>query len=267
MRGDKPDQGWNRDSSWEDGMGKLVAVVTGGTKGIGLGLAKALALRGASLAVTYLSDELAANKAREELGRFLHPGCGLLVLRGDAGDPQVVTEHYGRIRKELGPVGVLVNNAGVMPRRPFGEITVEEWDWTLRVNLSGAFYWSSQVVPDMVAMGFGRIVNISSIAARGGGVVGAHYAASKAGLLGFTKYLARELGPHGITVNAIAPAFIDDAGIFTGWSDEQKASLREKVAVPHLGKVEHVVRALEFFLDCPFATGITLDINGGAFMP
>jgi 3-oxoacyl-[acyl-carrier protein] reductase len=248
-------------------MEGTAAVVTGGTKGIGLGMAQALARRGASVAVTYLADRASAKGARERLEPLLAPGQRVLLLQGDVGDPRVVSSHYGIVREELGPVSVLVNNAGVMPRRSFGDIGFEQWDETLRTNLSGAFYWSSCVVPDMEAMGSGRIVNISSIAGRGGGVVGAHYAASKAGLLGFTKYLARELGPKGITVNAIAPAYIEDAGIFRSWNQQQKAALREKVVVPRLGLVEDVVRALEFFLDSPFVTGITLDVNGGAFMP
>jgi 3-oxoacyl-[acyl-carrier protein] reductase len=118
----------------------------------------------------------------------------------------------------------------------------------------------------MKKMQFGRIVNISSIAARGGGVVGPHYAASKAGMVGMTRYAAKELGPHGITVNAIAPAFIEDAGIFLDWSEEKKATLKEKVFVPRIGNADDVVRAFEYLIDSPFVTGVTLDVNGGAFM-
>jgi 3-oxoacyl-[acyl-carrier protein] reductase len=118
----------------------------------------------------------------------------------------------------------------------------------------------------MKKMKFGRIVNISSLAARGGGVVGPHYAASKAGMLGLTRYAAKELGPYGITVNSIAPAFIEDAGIFAEWSQEKKSMLKEKVFVARIGRAADVVRAFEYLVDSPFVTGITLDVNGGAFM-
>ena len=244
----------------------LTGVVTGGTKGIGLGIAAALLRRGASVAVTYRGDEPAAQKAGHHLRSLVGAGRGLLLLRGDVGDPESVAAHHREVLEKLGPVNVLVNNAGIMPKKPFEGISPHEWDETLRINLNSVFYWTSRVVGGMKTAGFGRIVNISSLAARGGGVVGAHYAASKAGMLGFTKYLARELGGLGITVNAIAPAFIEDAGIFAGWTEEQKNVLRQKVAVPLLGKVEDVVRAFEYFLDTPFVTGMTFDVNGGAFM-
>ncbi len=247
-------------------MDKLTAVVTGGTRGIGLAIAESLVKNNASLAVTYKGDEKAAAKACRHLESLLKEKQTILTLKGDAGDPDVVADHYRTIRSKMGPVNVLVNNAGIMPARTFDEISVQDWDETLRVNLSGAFYWCRQVVPDMKASKFGRIVNISSIAARGGGVVGPHYAASKAGMLGLTRYAAKELGLNGITVNAIAPAFIEDAGIFARWSQEKKATLKEKISVTRLGNVLDVVRAFEYLLDSPFVTGVTLDVNGGAFM-
>ena len=247
-------------------MKKLIAVVTGGTRGIGLGVAESLLKRGASLALTYKNNEQAAQKARTYLMSLAKENQRILLLKGDAGDSENVAEHYQAIYEQLGPVNVLINNAGIMPARSFDEITVEDWNATIRINLSGAFYWSRQVVPDMKTMKFGRIVNISSIAARGGGVIGPHYAASKAGMVGMTRYAAKELGPHGITVNAIAPAFIEDAGIFLHWSENKKATLKEKVFVPRIGKSDDVVRAFEYLLDSPFVTGVTLDVNGGAFM-
>ena len=247
-------------------MDNLIAVVTGGTRGIGLAIAESLVKRKASLAITYKGDENAALKARRHLEGLLLQGQRILTLKGDAGDPDVVDEHFRTVREDLGPVNVLVNNAGIMPAKSFDAITIQDWDETVRVNLSGAFYWCRQVVPDMKKNNFGRIINISSIAARGGGVVGPHYAASKAGMLGLTRYAARELGPFGVTVNAIAPAFIEDAGIFTRWTEERKAALKEKISVTRLGNSMDVVRAFEYLLDSPFVTGVTLDVNGGAFM-
>jgi 3-oxoacyl-[acyl-carrier protein] reductase len=247
-------------------MGKSVAVITGGTRGIGFGIAERLVQRGFSLAITYINDEKSAETAQRHLARLKTEDQRILTLRGDAGDSQVVVEHHRTIRKELGHVSVLVNNAGRMPVKSFEEISVKDWDETIRVNLNSAFYWSREVVPGMKEMKFGRIINISSIAARGGGVIGPHYAASKAGMLGLTRYAARELGPYGITVNCIAPAFIVDAGIFPEWPEEKKAVLKEKVFVPCLGSANDVARAFEYLLDSPFVTGVTLDVNGGAFM-
>jgi len=247
-------------------MDRLVAVVTGGTRGIGLAIAESLVKRGAALAVTYWSDDPGAESAKAHLEASGNDGDPILVLKGDAGDSTVVKDHYRTIRETLGPINVLVNNAGIMPAKSFDDITVDVWNETIRINLSSSFYWCHKVVPDMRDQGFGRIVNISSIAARGGGVVGPHYAASKAGMVGLTRYAARELGQYGITVNAIAPAFIEDAGIFTGWSEGQKTALKQKVSVPRIGNSRDVVQAFEYLMDSGFVTGVTLDVNGGAFM-
>lgn len=247
-------------------MENIVAVVTGGTRGIGLAIAEWLVKNRASVAITYKGNQKAAENAQRRLETILADKQRLLVLKGDAGDADVVAAHHHSVRTELGPVGVLVNNAGIMPARNFEQISDHDWQETIRVNLNSAFYWSRQVVAEMKAMQFGRIINISSLAARGGGVVGPHYAASKAGMLGLTRYAAKELGPHGITVNAIAPAFIEDAGIFADWRDEKKAELKQKIFVPRLGNAGDVVRAFAYLMASPFVNGVTLDVNGGAFM-
>lgn len=247
-------------------MEKMTAVVTGGTRGIGLKISEAIVKRGGSIAITYSKNEESARKAFDHLVAFSQDCQEILLLQGDAGDPVAVSDHHATVQKKLGAVSVLVNNAGIMPPRTFDEISIEDWNETLRINLSSAFYWSRKVVPEMKRQQYGRIVNISSLAARGGGVVGPHYAASKAGMLGLTRYAARELGPFGITVNAIAPAFIEDAGIFADWSQKQRDSLHEKILVPQLGNTKDVERAFNYLIDSPFVTGVTLDINGGAFM-
>ena len=247
-------------------MKDLVAVVTGGTRGIGLGIAESLARRGASVAITFRQDQGAAEKAKIKIKACLKKDRKIMLLQGDTADAGVVAEQYQSITESLGPVNVLVNNAGIMTRRSFEEITEADWQATLQTNLSGAFYWCAKVIPGMKKAKFGRIVNISSLAARGGGVVGPHYAASKAGLLGLTRYTARELGPFGVTVNAIAPAFIRDAGIFADWDRAQLDSLKDLVVLPQIGNVRDVVRAFEYLLDSPFVTGVALDVCGGGFM-
>ena len=253
---------------------QINAIVTGGTRGIGLGLAEALVKRGASVAVTYAGSDTDAKAAENRLnakrpvGKSVEPSDEqrVMVLKGDNSDSEQIKRMYLQAKEALGPVTVLINNAGIMPIRSFDEISFRDWDNTIGVNLSGSFYWCSLVVEDMKEKGFGRIVNIASVAARGGGVIGPHYAASKAGMLGLTRYAARELGPFGITVNAIAPAFIEDAGPFLEWSREKIDSLKEKVMVPRLGNVDDVIRAFDYLMDSPFVTGVTLDVNGGTFM-
>ncbi len=244
----------------------LIAIVTGGTKGIGLAIAQSLIKRGASVALTYKSNDKAAREAKENLKKIKTHDQKIFLVKGDSGDSDVVERQYSEISKELGHANILINNAGIMPARSFDKITIDDWDQTIRTNLSSSFYWCKLAVPAMKEMKFGRIINISSLAARGLGVVGPHYAASKAGMLGMTMYAARELGEHGVTVNAIAPAFIEDAGIFKDWSSEKKKELKEKIVVPKIGNVNDVVLAFDYLIDSSFVTGVTLDVNGGAFM-
>ncbi len=241
----------------------LTAIVTGGTKGIGFAIAQSLIKKGASVALTYKSNDDAALEAKKNLEKITSGSQKIFLAKGDSGDSDVVTRQYQEISNELGPVSVLVNNAGIMPARSFDEITIEDWDNTIRTNLSSSFYWCKLVVPDMKV---GRIINVSSLAARGLGVVGPHYAASKAGMLGMTMYAARQLGEYGITVNAIAPAFIEDAGIFKDWSQEKRNELKSKIVVPEIGNVNDCVLAFDYLMDSAFVTGVTLDVNGGAFM-
>lgn len=147
-------------------MANQVAVVTGGTRGIGLAIASLLVKRGLSLALTYNSNDEAASRAKIQLADISKNNGRVLILRGDAGDSATVVTHHEQIHKELGPVSILLNNAGIMQAKSFEEITVKDWNETIRINLSSAFYWCRQVVPEMKEMAFGRIVNISSIAAR-----------------------------------------------------------------------------------------------------
>jgi len=247
-------------------MQKLTAVVTGGTRGIGLGIAEALVNRGALVAVTFHNDDDAAAAAKLRLETAAADSSQVLVFNCSNANPEAIGRTYRQVLEKFGSLNVLVNNAGIMNQGSLENVSVEEWNRTLQINLSGAFYWCSRVVPTMKVAGFGRIINISSVAARGGGVIGPHYAASKAGLLGLTCYAARELGAYGITVNAIAPAFIEDAGIFAHWSAAQLENVKKKLLVPRIGNVRDVTRAFEYLLDSDFVNGVCMDVNGGSFM-
>src|SRR5512142_2290970 len=188
----------------DDLTGK-VALVTGASRGIGRAVALALAAAGADVAVNYLAREAAALdtvKAIERLGRRALP------VRADISLAPEVAGLVAVIEEDLGQVDILVNNAGIVSQKPVPEITEADWDRMLAVNLKSAFLVTQRVLPGMRARRWGRIINLSSVAAQTGGVTGPHYAASKAGLIGLTHSYARLLVKEGITVNAIAPALI-----------------------------------------------------------
>ena len=242
-------------------MHASIGVVTGGTRGIGLVIADRLLQRGFSLAITYKDDEKSAERAMQYLDSSKMADQRVILLRGDAGDPDTVAGHHRTVHGELGPVSVLVNNAGIMPAKSLEEISVQEWDETIRINLSGAFYWCRQVVPGMKEMKFGRIVNMSSIAARGGGVIGPHYAASKAGIHGLTHSYAALLAKEGITVNAIAPALIE-----TDMMRDNPRARPDLIPVGRFGTVDEVADVVVMLAANGYITGQTINVNGGWYM-
>ena len=183
-----------------------VALVTGASQGIGRAVALALAEAGADVAVNYRTR---VAEAREVAGRIRTRGGRAVAVGADVSDTAAVLGMMGRIEAELGPVGVLVNNAGVAIIRGVDELTEADFDLTMAVNLKSAFLCTQAVLPAMRARRWGRIVNISSGAARGAGGVGVHYNASKAGMEGLTRGYAARLVKDGITVNAVAPSLID----------------------------------------------------------
>jgi 3-oxoacyl-[acyl-carrier protein] reductase len=183
-----------------------VALVTGVSRGIGKAIAVALASAGADVAVNYREREKEANQTGAEIEKS---GQRTVAVAADVSVAADVARLMATVESELGPVAILVNNAGVTRPQPLQEITEQDWDEILAINLKSMFLVTQAVLPKMRAARWGRIINLSSVAAQTGGVVGPHYAASKAGVVGLTHSYAHLLAKEGITVNAIAPALVE----------------------------------------------------------
>lgn len=244
---------------------RRVALVTGAARGIGASIALRLASDGFDIAVLDL-DEAACGKtvrAVEAAGRRA------VAVAADVGDEGQVKAAVARIVADLGPPTVLVNNAGVLRDRTLAKMTVDDWDLVLSVNLRGAFLMTREVQPCMRAAGWGRIVSLSSTAALGA-LGAANYAAAKAGIQGFTKSLAIELGRHGITANSVAPGFIETAmtaevAARVGLSfDEIKEQALAGIVVGRVGQPDDIANAVAFFVDerSGFVTGQVLYVAG-----
>ena len=242
------------DQSFQD----RVALLTGASGGIGQAIGLALAREGATLALAYGSSKDAANaladRIRQEGGRAVAIGAD---LSGENGPRQLVEQ----VEQELGPIDVLVSNAGRGEIRSLEELTVEEFDLTFAINLRAPFLLAQAVLPGMSGRGFGRIVLMASAAAFTGGIVGAHYAASKAGLNGLTHYLASGFASSGVTVNAVAPALIAETGMLPGTPEQ----LAAQIPVRRLGRPEEVADLTVSILRNPFVTNQVMSIDGGIY--
>lgn len=236
-----------------------VALVTGSSRGIGRAIALALGRAGADVAVNCRTH---AGRAEEVVTALRAMGRRAIAVAADVSVREAVEEMVVRVGRELGPIDLLVNNAGIANMRSLDELDEAEFDRTIAVNLKSAFLCTQAVLPAMRALGRGRIVNISSVAARGPGVVGVHYNAAKAGLEGLTRGYAAHLAADGITVNAVAPGPIDT---------DMAGPLREtdafrRIPVGRLGTAEEVVQVVMMVIGNPFLTGQTIGVNGGLLL-
>jgi 3-oxoacyl-[acyl-carrier protein] reductase len=236
------------------------ALVTGAARGLGRVCALRLAEAGAEVAVVDLDLPGAQETAA---------ACGGLAFHCDIADPQAILAMAGQVQAAMGDLDILINNAGIVAyARGVAGFTLEQWDRVLDVNLRGAVWVCRAFVEGMKRRRDGRIVNFSSLAARVGGIeAGMHYAASKAGLIGVTRTLAKECGPYGITVNAIAPGIIGSETVL-GLLDGREDEFAAQALLGRIGTPEDVANAV-LFLASPLAsyiTGIVLDINGGMYM-
>ncbi|MGB7433862.1 MAG: 3-oxoacyl-ACP reductase family protein [Candidatus Acidiferrum sp.] len=242
-------------------MSKLenrVALVTGASRGIGRAIAVALAGAGADIAVNYRKEEAAAHEVCAEIRRF---GRRAVPLQADVSLASEVDRLVTEVERDLGPVDILVNNAGISLLKHFSELNETDWDQLLDVNLKSAFLVTQRVLPGMLSRRWGRILNLSSVAAQTGGVIGPHYAASKAGLIGLTHSYASLLAKEGITANAIAPALIRTEMI----TSNPNAS-PDRLPVGFFGDPDEIGRVAVLLAESDFITGQTISPNGGWYM-
>jgi 3-oxoacyl-[acyl-carrier protein] reductase len=232
-----------------------VALVTGASRGIGRAIALALAGVGADVVVNCRAR---GRSAEETAGAVRAKGRRALAIAADVADARAVEGMVRSAEAELGPVDVLVNNAGVAIPRDLDDLTEADFDRTLAVNLKGAFLCTRAVLPGMRARRWGRVVNISSGAARGAGVIGPHYNASKAGLEGLTRGYAARLVKDGVTVNAVAPSLIE-----TEMIGARRDEYAKKVPIGRFGMPGEVAQAVLMVVGNAYMTGQTVPVNGG----
>jgi len=236
-----------------------VALVTGGTRGIGAAIAKALKDKGYKVAASYAGNDEAAQKFKAE--------TGIPVFKWDVSSYEACGEGIKKVEAEVGPIEVLVNNAGITKDGMFHRMTPEQWNLVINTNLGSLFNMTRQVWEGMRARKFGRVINISSINGQKGQMGQVNYSAAKAGELGFTKALAQEGAKAGITVNAICPGYINTEMVQAVPKDVLEKSILPQIPIGRLGEPEEIARCVVFLAadDAGLITGATLTANGGQY--
>jgi acetoacetyl-CoA reductase len=245
-----------------EGTGKMarVALVSGGTRGIGAAIAKALKAAGYKVAANYGGNDEAAAKFKSE--------TGINVYKWDVSSFDACAEGIKKVEAELGPVEILVNNAGITRDAMLHRMTVEQWNAVITTNLNSLFNMCRPVIEGMRARKFGRIINISSINGQKGQMGQTNYSAAKAGDIGFTKALAQESAKAGITVNAICPGYINTEMVQAVPKDVLEKSILPAIPVGRLGEPEEIARCVVFLAsdDAGFITGSTMTVNGAQYI-
>lgn len=244
-----------------------VAVVTGGASGIGAAVSRFLARDGADIAIWDWNTEPAAELVKELEGL----GRKVVVCKVNVASRADIATAVKTTREQLGPIGILVNNAAISPEKDFTAITDEDLDRVIDINLKGIFYTTQAVIDDMIEAQWGRIINISSSSAQSGARRMVHYAATKGGVIAFTKALAQEVGALGITVNNVPPSFVYTAGL-QSVEDRLAGGIegytKANIPVNRVGQPEDIANAVAFLASeaSGYITGLTLSVNGGRYM-
>ncbi|HWG90014.1 MAG TPA: beta-ketoacyl-ACP reductase [Candidatus Thermoplasmatota archaeon] len=240
------------------------ALVTGGSRGIGRAIALAFGEAGANVAINYRSNKA---EAAETLDRLVRMGVKCGAYPADIANHQDVVAMREEIRRDLGPVDVVVNNAGINRDKTFKRMDLESWEQVIDTNLTGTFNVTRVFLDDLIASGRGRVISISSIVGERGNFGQSNYAAAKAGILGFTKTLAVELARDRVTVNAIAPGFIETE-MLAGVPEKVRTRILEQIPLGRFGRPEDVAAAAVFLASdgASFITGETLRVNGGQYV-
>jgi len=244
-------------------MSKRTALVTGASRGIGRACVESLALAGYRVVLAARSTE----KLEETALGIRERGEEAFVIQVDLASQESIAAGFSKASKEFGRIDILVNNAGITKDGLAVRMKPADWEIVLQTNLTGSFYAVQQVLPGMMRERWGRIVNISSVVGEMGNPGQANYVASKAGLIGLTKSLAREVGSRNITVNAVAPGFVG-TDMTHGLSDELKQKMIDETPLKRMGTPEDIAAAVKFLVsdEASFVTGHVLDVNGGIYM-
>jgi acetoacetyl-CoA reductase len=242
-------------------LGK-VALVTGASRGIGHAIASELARRGADVAINYRSSQQDAEELAQQITAL---GRRTLLVQGHVGEADEARSIVKRVIDEWGRIDILVNNAGITRDHSIRKLPDEEWHEVIKVNLDGTFYTTSAAIPKMMEQKFGRIINISSFSAEGGIIGQANYAASKGGMLAFTKVIALELARYNVTANCIAPGFTA-TDMFSKVPQDIQDQIKSKIPMGRFATPEEIAKAAGFLAaDADYITGETLNVNGGIY--
>ena len=239
----------------------MIALVTGGSRGIGAAIARRLAADGHDVAITFRGR---SDAAEATAAACRASGVKALAIQADIASEADSVRVLEQVRREMGPVGILVNNAGITRDGLMMRMKTEQFNEVIETNLTGAFVMSRLVVPDMMKARSGRIINITSVAGLYGNAGQANYSAAKAGLIGLTKSMAREIGSRGITVNAVAPGFIE-TDMTAELPEKLRTGVISRIALGRLGQPEDIAAAVSFLAkpEAGYITGQVLEISGG----